>query len=54
MTPLDQFIFVVGLFVSCLCLAFLYRSFVELRRIDAQAEGPTGNAGSADSHPPKP
>ena len=48
MTPLDQFIFSVGLFVSGLCLAFLYRSFAELRRIDARAEGRPGSAGAPD------
>jgi hypothetical protein len=38
MSPLNQGIFVAGLFVSGLCLAFLYRTFVELRRIDERAE----------------
>ena len=50
MTPLDQLIFAVGLFVSGLCLSFLYRSFVELRRIDARAEGRPGTAGAPDPH----
>lgn len=34
MSPLDQAILVV----SGLCLAFFYRTFVELRRIDEAAE----------------
>jgi hypothetical protein len=38
MTPLNQAIFAAGLFVSGLCLAFLYRTFVELRGIDEKAE----------------
>jgi hypothetical protein len=38
MTPLNQAIFAAGLFVSGLCLAFLYRTFVELRRIDEESE----------------
>jgi hypothetical protein len=38
MSALNQAIFVAGLLVSGLCLAFVYRTFVELRRIDAAAE----------------
>jgi hypothetical protein len=38
MSVLNQAIFVAGLLVSGLCLAFVYRTFVELRRIDAAAE----------------
>ena len=38
MSPLDQALFAAGLLVSGLCLAFFYRTFVELRRIDAEAE----------------
>jgi hypothetical protein len=38
MSALNQVIFVAGLFVSGLCLAFVYRTFVEMRRIDAAAE----------------
>jgi hypothetical protein len=38
MSALNQAIFAAGLLVSGLCLAFVYRTFVELRRIDAAAE----------------
>lgn len=38
MSPLDQALFAAGLLVSGLCLAFVFRTFVELRRIDAESE----------------
>ena len=46
MTPLDQALLVAGLLVSGLCLAFFFRTFVELRRIDAAAEGRSAAAGA--------
>jgi hypothetical protein len=38
MSGLDQAIFAIGLVVSGLCLAFVYNTFVELRRIDEASE----------------
>ncbi len=38
MSTLDQLIFAAGIVVSALCLAFFYRTFAELRRIDEAAE----------------
>lgn len=51
MSGLDQLILAVGLVVSSLCLGFIYRTFVELRRIDEEAERrtesvPASRAGS--------
>ena len=52
MSPLNQAIFATGLVVSGLCLAFLYRTFVELRRIDEQAERRSAVATPRDTETP--
>jgi hypothetical protein len=51
MSPLNQAIFAAGLVVSGLCLAFLYRTFVELRRIDEEAERRSATRRAPDAGP---
>jgi hypothetical protein len=52
MSPLNQAIFAAGLFVSGLCLAFLVRTFSELRRIDEDAERRSADATARQAEGP--